>query len=59
MPTVESTTTARSRGAAVWALSRLVPKDRLASLAAERSGAESDPAVADEWAAALQGIQAT
>jgi epoxyqueuosine reductase len=39
------------RGAAVWALSRLDRK-RLAALAPRRSG-ESDPAVKDEWSAAL------
>jgi epoxyqueuosine reductase len=38
------------RGAAVWALSRLDPP-RLAGLA--RPAAESDPAVQEEWAAAL------
>ena len=39
------------RGAAVWALGRL-DRARLAALAQQR-GAESDPAVQDEWAAAL------
>jgi epoxyqueuosine reductase len=42
------------RGAAVWALARLVPKDRLAALAATGAAAETDPAVADEWSAALR-----
>jgi epoxyqueuosine reductase len=42
------------RGAAVWALSRLVARDRVRELATERRGQESDPAVADEWAAALR-----
>ncbi|MBM3569931.1 MAG: tRNA epoxyqueuosine(34) reductase QueG [Alphaproteobacteria bacterium] len=37
------------RGAAVWALSRLWPRARLAAL----RGADSDPSVAAEWAAAL------
>jgi epoxyqueuosine reductase len=41
------------RGAAVWALSRLVPRSRFAALAAARSPAESDSAVRDEWAAAV------
>jgi epoxyqueuosine reductase len=41
------------RGAAVWALSRLLPRRRFAALAAARSPAESDPAVTDEWTAAL------
>jgi epoxyqueuosine reductase len=38
------------RGAAVWALGRLDPA-RLAELATAR-GPETDPAVAEEWAAA-------
>jgi len=37
------------RGAAVWALSRLVPRDRLAAL----QKSESDASVQDEWRAAL------
>jgi epoxyqueuosine reductase len=41
------------RGAAVWALSRLVAKEGLAALAAARWSAERDSTVADEWAAAL------
>ncbi len=41
------------RGAAVWALSRLAARDELVALAAARREAEADPAVADEWAAAL------
>jgi epoxyqueuosine reductase len=40
------------RGAAVWALGRLAPA-RLAALASERRPRETDPAVAEEWAAAL------
>jgi epoxyqueuosine reductase len=39
------------RGAAVWALGRLFPKERLAALAAHES--ETDASVQDEWAAAL------
>ncbi len=41
------------RGAAVWALGRLMPRDRFAALAAARQAAESDTMVADEWTAAL------
>jgi epoxyqueuosine reductase len=41
------------RGAAVWALSRLLPPERLAALAATRQPQESEPLVADEWTAAL------
>ena len=41
------------RGAAVWALGRLVGKEGLAAVAAARRPAERDPTVADEWAAAL------
>jgi epoxyqueuosine reductase len=41
------------RGAAVWALSRLAARDWLVALAAARREAETDPAVTDEWAAAL------
>jgi epoxyqueuosine reductase len=42
------------RGAAVWALGRLLPKDRLAALAATHAAHETDPAVTDEWTAALR-----
>ena len=42
------------RGAAVWALSRLIAKDQLAMLAATRIPAECEPTVADEWADALR-----
>jgi epoxyqueuosine reductase len=41
------------RGAAVWTLSRLMPPQRFAELAAARRAQESDPLVADEWTAAL------
>jgi epoxyqueuosine reductase len=41
------------RGAAVWALGRLVGTARLAALAAAHRPAERDPAVVDEWAAAV------
>jgi epoxyqueuosine reductase len=49
---VLSDTSALVRGAAVWALGRLDPA-RLATLAPEHRGREADPAVAEEWAAAL------
>ncbi|HEY4028728.1 MAG TPA: tRNA epoxyqueuosine(34) reductase QueG [Caulobacteraceae bacterium] len=39
------------RGAAVWALSRLMAPDVFAALRAERAGAESDEDVAEEWSA--------
>jgi epoxyqueuosine reductase len=39
------------RGAAIWALSRLVSSDELAALAAEHAQCERDPAVQAEWAA--------
>ena len=39
------------RGAAVWALSRLLPKEQFSSLAARAK--EDDPSVKDEWAQAL------
>jgi epoxyqueuosine reductase len=42
------------RGAAVWALSRLLPGDVFGALAAAQSGREADPLVADEWSAALR-----
>jgi epoxyqueuosine reductase len=38
------------RGAAVWALGRLVPKQRLAALAAQHQSTEPDPSVREEWA---------
>jgi epoxyqueuosine reductase len=40
------------RGAAIWALGRLMPQ-RLAALAAQHRAAEGDPSVAHEWATAL------
>jgi epoxyqueuosine reductase len=39
------------RGAAVWALSRLLPREKISALAKRRG--ESDDSVQDEWAAAL------
>jgi epoxyqueuosine reductase len=41
------------RGAAVWALSRLMPAERFAALARDRRPRESEPLVATEWTAAL------
>jgi epoxyqueuosine reductase len=41
------------RGAAVWALARLLPAQELAELAAARRGQEREPLVQEEWAAAL------
>jgi epoxyqueuosine reductase len=46
------------RGAAVWALGRLLPRERLAALAAARRAGESEPLVDDEWAAALAAAPA-
>jgi epoxyqueuosine reductase len=39
------------RGAAVWAMGRLVAKQDLAAAAAKYAAAETDPSVRDEWAA--------
>jgi epoxyqueuosine reductase len=41
------------RGAAVWALSRLLPAPDLAALRLARAGAEADEGVREEWRAAL------
>jgi len=46
------------RGAAVWALSRLLPAERLAVLAMDQRARESEPLVADEWTAALAAAAA-
>src|SRR6266481_7025971 len=46
------------RGAAVWALSRLLPAERLAVLATDQRARESEPLVADEWTAALAATAA-
>jgi epoxyqueuosine reductase len=46
------------RGAAVWALARLLPRERLAALAAARRGGEDEPLVEDEWSAALAAAAA-
>ncbi len=37
------------RGAAVWALSRLLPRRRFATMRRGRAEAEADPSVIDEW----------
>jgi epoxyqueuosine reductase len=42
------------RGAAVWAVARLVSRAALAALAARHESTEADPAVRDEWSAALE-----
>ena len=42
------------RGAAVWALGRLMPRDRFAALATGRQRTESDPSVVEEWQLALR-----
>ncbi len=41
------------RGAAIWALGRLLPRDEFSSLAAAHRNSERDPAVLEEWSAAL------
>ena len=41
------------RGAAVWALSRLLPADDFRALAARHRAGETDADVADEWTTAL------
>jgi epoxyqueuosine reductase len=46
------------RGAAVWALSRLLPAERFAALAMDRRARESEPLVAEEWAVALDAAAA-
>jgi epoxyqueuosine reductase len=37
------------RGAAVWALSQLMPPEKLGVLAAKAIGAEKDESVREEW----------
>jgi epoxyqueuosine reductase len=44
------------RGAAVWALGRLIAPNVLEALAARHRTAEPDPGVREEWAAALKEI---
>jgi len=46
------------RGAAIWALGRLLEPGRLARLAAQHRGRERDASVQDEWAAALNEARA-
>jgi epoxyqueuosine reductase len=46
------------RGAAVWAMARLMPQARFAALAASRRAAEPNPDVREEWAAALGQVLA-
>jgi epoxyqueuosine reductase len=46
------------RGAAVWALSRLLPAERFAALAMDRRARESEPLVAEEWTVALEAAPA-
>jgi epoxyqueuosine reductase len=41
------------RGAAVWALARLLARDAFSALAVAHRARESDPAVAEEWTAAV------
>jgi epoxyqueuosine reductase len=41
------------RGAAVWALGRLLPRERLDALGARRRALETEPLVEDEWKTAL------
>jgi epoxyqueuosine reductase len=41
------------RGAAVWALARLLPREQLAAIAAAERPREADALVDDEWTAAL------
>ena len=41
------------RGAAVWALGRLLPAEQFAALAVDRRQLEKDAEVAEEWSAAL------
>jgi epoxyqueuosine reductase len=49
-------TSAIVRGAAVWALGRLLAKRDLAALAVKYGAAETDPSVRDEWAS--EGVTA-
>lgn len=44
------------RGAAVWALSRLLPRETLVGLAKARWMMEADPTVAEEWAVAVETV---
>ena len=42
------------RGAAVWALGRLLAAEQLVTLATQRRTQHDEPLVAEEWTAALQ-----
>jgi epoxyqueuosine reductase len=46
------------RGAAVWALGRLLPRERLAELATAHRARETEPLVEEEWTAALAAAAA-
>ena len=46
------------RGAAVWALSRLLSPERFAALATAHLAHESEPLVEEEWTAAMQAAAA-
>jgi epoxyqueuosine reductase len=46
------------RGAAVWALGRLLPPAQFAALAAARRVQENEPQVQEEWTAALATVRA-
>lgn len=46
------------RGAAVWALSQLLPEDAFVPLAANAQPGEMDETVREEWAGALEGCSA-
>src|SRR5262249_37434799 len=41
------------RGAAVWALAQLLPREAFEALAAASLATETDPSVRDEWLAAV------
>ena len=45
------------RGAAVWALGRLLPNDQLDRLAAQYRHAERDSQVAEEWTVRASGVR--
>jgi epoxyqueuosine reductase len=46
------------RGTAVWALGRLLPRERLAELATAHRARETEPLVEEEWTAALAAAAA-
>ncbi|TIV46607.1 MAG: tRNA epoxyqueuosine(34) reductase QueG, partial [Mesorhizobium sp.] len=45
------------RGAAIWALSRLLPDREFGELAATASRTETDAAVREEWLAGLASVE--